>query len=135
MHKAAYQAAQSAFDELGVKGWIMSHMSHSYHTGACLYFTFAFPFTDENVDYEYALVKTRIQQAFIDAGGTLSHHHGVGAEHSPWMDQDVSPEGVELLRGLFRSADPSENFNPGKIIDSPDTQTGVLAQHLSLIHI
>lgn len=129
VHKAAYQAAESAFDELGLKGWIMSHMSHSYHTGACLYFTFAFPFTDENVDYEYALVKTRIQQAFIDAGGTLSHHHGVGAEHSPWMDQDVSPEGVELLRGLFRSADPSENFNPGKIIDSPDTQTGVLAQH------
>ena len=129
VHKAAYQAAESAFEELGLKGWIMSHMSHSYHTGACLYFTFAFPFTDENVDYEYALVKTRIQQAFIDAGGTLSHHHGVGAEHSPWMDQDVSPEGVELLRGLFRSADPSENFNPGKIIDSPDTQTGVLAQH------
>ena len=129
VHKAAYQAAQSAFDELGVKGWIMSHMSHSYHTGACLYFTFAFPFTDENVDYEYALVKTRIQQAFIDAGGTLSHHHGVGAEHSPWMDQDVSEEGVEVLRGLFRSADPGENFNPGKVIDSPDTQTRVLEQH------
>ncbi len=129
VHKAAYQAAESAFEELGLKGWIMSHMSHSYHTGACLYFTFAFPFTDENVDYEYALVKTRIQQAFIDAGGTLSHHHGVGAEHSPWMDQDVSEEGVEVLRGLFRSADPSENFNPGKIIDSPDTQTRVLEQH------
>ncbi|MFF0973736.1 UNVERIFIED_CONTAM: FAD-linked oxidase C-terminal domain-containing protein, partial [Kocuria sp. CPCC 205295] len=54
---------------------------------------------------------------------------GVGAEHSPWMDQDVSPEGVELLRGLFRSADPGENFNPGKVIDSPDTQTRVLEQH------
>ncbi|ROZ61509.1 FAD-binding oxidoreductase [Kocuria soli] len=120
VHKNVYDAAQSAFDELGKTGWIMSHMSHSYHSGACLYFTFAFEYSDD-VDHEYALVKTRIQQAFIDSGGTLSHHHGVGAEHSPWMEQDVSEGGVQLLRGLFQIADPGENFNPGKVIDSPDT--------------
>ena len=28
--------------QLGVNGWIMCHLSHSYHSGACLYFTFAF---------------------------------------------------------------------------------------------
>jgi alkyldihydroxyacetonephosphate synthase len=28
--------------ELGVRGWIMCHLSHSYHFGACLYFTFGF---------------------------------------------------------------------------------------------
>lgn len=129
VHKAAYEAAQSAYDELGIQGWIMSHMSHSYHAGACLYFTFAFRFGEEDVDYQYALVKSKVQQAFIDAGGTLSHHHGVGAEHSPWMEQDVSPEGVSVLRGLLASADPGENFNPGKIIDSPDTQTRIVEEH------
>ena len=36
-------AANRAFDQIGVKGWIMCHLSHSYHSGACLYFTFAFP--------------------------------------------------------------------------------------------
>ena len=33
---------RGAFAELGVQGWIMCHLSHSYHSGACLYFTFAF---------------------------------------------------------------------------------------------
>lgn len=125
VHKNVYDAAQAAFTELGKTGWIMSHMSHSYHSGACLYFTFAFEFS-ENVDYEYALVKTRIQQAFMDSGATLSHHHGVGAEHSPWMELDISSEGAELMRGLFAIADPGENFNPGKILDSPDTLYRVL---------
>ena len=34
-------AARGAFDELGVRGYVMCHLSHSYHAGACLYFTFA----------------------------------------------------------------------------------------------
>lgn len=121
VHKNVYEAAQSAFDELGKTGWIMSHMSHSYHAGACLYFTFAFEFSSENVDYEYSVVKTRIQQAFMDSGATLSHHHGVGTEHSPWMAQDVSEAGADLLRGLFRTVDPGGNLNPGKILDPQHT--------------
>ena len=34
--------AQAAFDDLRVHGYIMCHLSHSYHSGACLYFTFGF---------------------------------------------------------------------------------------------
>ena len=64
---------------------------------------------------EYDVVKSAIQQAFIDTGGTLSHHHGVGLEHSPWMEQDVSTEGVAVMQGLFDSADPGTHFNPGKV--------------------
>ena len=32
---------------------------------------------------EYDTVKSAIQQAFVDYGATLSHHHAVGTEHSP----------------------------------------------------
>ncbi len=118
VHRNAYAAAQRAYDELGRTGWIMSHLSHSYHSGACLYFTFAFAHGDDP-DREYALVKTAIQQSFIDSGATLSHHHGVGLEHAPWMEQAVSAEGVALLRGLFDSSDPGRHLNPGKIVDAP----------------
>jgi len=62
-------------------------------------------------------VKRAIQQSFMDSGATLSHHHGVGTEHKPWMSQDISPEGVDLMRGLFASADPRGLLNPAKIID------------------
>ncbi|MDP9028261.1 MAG: FAD-binding oxidoreductase [Actinomycetota bacterium] len=115
LHDAVRVAADKAFDEIGIKGWIMSHISHSYHSGACLYFTFAFVFGDDPIG-EYNVVKRAIQQAFIDNGGSLSHHHGVGLEHAPWLEQDISAEGVAVMRGLFASADPGENFNPRKIV-------------------
>ncbi|CAN5300605.1 FAD-binding oxidoreductase [soil metagenome] len=118
VHENVYAAAQKAFDEIGIKGWIMSHMSHSYHSGACLYFTFAFVF-DKDPIAEYNVVKNAIQQAFVDSDATISHHHGVGLEHSPWLAEDISPEGVKVMTGLFASADPGDNFNPGKILPRP----------------
>jgi alkyldihydroxyacetonephosphate synthase len=115
LHDAVRVAADKAFDQIGIKGWIMSHLSHSYHSGACLYFTFAFVMGKDPIG-EYNVVKSAIQQAFIDNGGSLSHHHGVGLEHAPWLEQDISAEGVAVMRGLFASADPGENFNPRKIV-------------------
>lgn len=115
VHDNVVVAAKAAYDQIGIKGWIMSHMSHSYHSGACLYFTFAFVFGDDPLG-EYDVVKKAIQQAFVDNGGTISHHHGVGREHSPWLEQDISEEGVTVMRALFEGADPTGNFNPGKVI-------------------
>jgi alkyldihydroxyacetonephosphate synthase len=110
-------AANGAYDELGIKGWVMAHLSHSYHSGACLYFTFAFVHSDDALA-QYDKVKGAIQQAFIDSGGTVSHHHGVGLEHAPWLEQDISTGGLAVMQGLFDSADPKHNFNPKKITAS-----------------
>jgi alkyldihydroxyacetonephosphate synthase len=119
LHDAAYAAAQGAYDELGVHGWIMSHLSHSYHSGACLYFTFAFVMDEKKGLEQYDRVKSAIQQSFIDNGGSLSHHHGVGLEHAPWLEQDISVEGVKVMRGLFEVTDPGDNLNPRKIVADP----------------
>jgi alkyldihydroxyacetonephosphate synthase len=110
------EAANEAFDELGVRGYIMCHLSHSYHAGACLYFTFAFKpgATGEPIE-QYDRVKSAIQQSFIDSGATLSHHHAVGTEHAQWLEEDISAPGVAMLRALFDGVDPGENLNPGKI--------------------
>jgi len=116
IHDAVYAAANEAYEQIGTPGWIMSHLSHSYHSGACLYFTFAFVHGGETAIAEYDVVKRAIQQAFVDHGGTISHHHGVGREHAPWLEQDISKEGVALMSGLFASADPKKNFNPDKVI-------------------
>ena len=95
----------------------MCHLSHSYHSGACLYFTFAIkPRTGMEPLDQYARVKSAIQQAFIDNGATLSHHHAVGTEHAQWLEDDVSTPGVVMLRGLFEAIDPGQNLNPGKIV-------------------
>ena len=47
---------------------------------------------------------------------TLSHHHAVGTEHAPWLEQDISAPGVHMIDGLFAAMDPGRNFNPGKIV-------------------
>jgi alkyldihydroxyacetonephosphate synthase len=117
IYDGVMQRARSAFDKINVKGYIMCHQAHSYHSGACLYFTFAFCPSDETRSLEqYDVVKGAVQQAFIDLGGTLSHHHGVGVEHAPWLSQDISPVGVSMIRSLLDGVDPGHNFNPGKIV-------------------
>ena len=117
LYDGVMSRAHEAFDEVGVKGYIMCHLAHSYHSGACLYFTFAFrPSDDARSLEQYDVVKSAIQQAFVDLGGTLSHHHAVGVEHAPWMAQDISPVGVSMIRSLLDGVDPGHNFNPGKIV-------------------
>jgi alkyldihydroxyacetonephosphate synthase len=109
-------AARDAFARLGVPGYIMCHLSHSYHAGACLYFTFALkPSGQREPLDEYDVVKEAIQQSFVDSGATLSHHHAVGTEHARWLEQDISAPGVAMIRSLFEGMDPGGNMNPGKI--------------------
>ena len=117
VYEAVTAAAEQAFADLGVMGYIMCHLSHSYHAGACLYFTFAFPPSPGgDMLAEYDVVKSAIQQTFVDNGATLSHHHAVGTEHARWLGQDISEPGVEMLRALFDGTDPGRNLNPGKIV-------------------
>jgi alkyldihydroxyacetonephosphate synthase len=123
LHDGVVKAAYDAFDKIGRQGVIISHLSHSYHSGACLYFTFGFVFGPDALG-DYDIVKSAIQQAFIDQGGSISHHHGVGLEHAPWLEDDISASGVAVMQGLFDSVDPKGNFNPGKIIAAPGVDQG-----------
>jgi alkyldihydroxyacetonephosphate synthase len=113
-------AGRGAFAQLGVTGYLMCHLSHSYHSGACLYFTFAINPSGVRAPLEeYDTVKSAIQQAFVDGGATLSHHHAVGTEHARWLEQDISAPGVAMLRALLEGVDPGANLNPGKIVGAP----------------
>jgi alkyldihydroxyacetonephosphate synthase len=117
LYDAVTAECDKAFATIGVRGWLMCHLSHSYHAGACLYFTFAFtPDANREGLGQYDVVKRAIQQAFVDNGGTLSHHHAVGLEHAGWLAQDISPVGAALIHTLLDGVDPGHNLNPGKII-------------------
>jgi alkyldihydroxyacetonephosphate synthase len=118
-------AGRSAFDALGVPGYLMCHLSHSYHAGACLYFTFALnPPRERDALEDYGVVKSALQQAFVDSGATLSHHHAVGTEHAQWLEEDISAPGVAMLRALFEGTDPGANLNPGKIVGATGEREG-----------
>ena len=54
----------------------------------------------------------------MNNGGTLSHHHAVGTEHLPWIEQDLSSTGLKAVKALKAGLDPNGIMNPGKIIPS-----------------
>ena len=120
-------AVENALEEVESRGYVMCHLSHNYHSGACLYFTFAVADDSEEQLEKYDVVKRALQQSFMDNGGTLSHHHGVGVEHSPWMTQDISRAGSDMIDTLFEGVDPGKNLNPGKVTHHGEPGISVLS--------
>jgi alkyldihydroxyacetonephosphate synthase len=117
VHSRVYDRYTEVMKELGIPGFLFCHMSHSYHAGACLYFTFAFEYTDDSVALDqYLTVKHAIQQEFVDLGSTVSHHHAVGTEHQHWITDDIGEVGVKLVHDLFDGTDPGHHLNPGKVV-------------------
>ena len=58
---------------------------------------------------------TEIYRASVHFGGTISGEHGIGLEKKPFLRQAMSPEAIELLRGIKKVFDPKGILNPGKI--------------------
>ncbi|MGI3779608.1 MAG: FAD-binding oxidoreductase [Janthinobacterium lividum] len=115
LYNAVVENVRKVYADLGVTGWIMCHLSHSEHSGACLYFTFAFAHDAVDPIAQYDRVKEALQGTFIESGGTLSHHHAVGTEHSRWLGDDISAQGVVMVQGIIDTVDPTHQLNPGKI--------------------
>ncbi|NLF57049.1 MAG: FAD-binding oxidoreductase [Candidatus Hydrogenedens sp.] len=100
----------------GMRGIVMSHISHCYRDGASLYFTFAFPRAlDREVD-QWLAVKRAASDAVAANGGTISHHHGVGVDHLPWVCAEKGGAAMDILRAAKRSMDPAGVMNPGKLL-------------------
>jgi len=100
----------------GAQGIVMSHISHSYPDGASLYFTYFFPRALGNELTQWRTIKTAATDTIVANGGTISHHHGVGEDHLPWIAQEKGPLGIAVLRAIKDALDPKGILNPGKLI-------------------
>jgi alkyldihydroxyacetonephosphate synthase len=116
LYTGTVEAVKARFREEDGTGYIGCHISHTYKTGACLYFTFAARQPKGRELEHYYEYKRLITDTILRLGGTLSHHHAVGIEHRPWMDQEVSPAGLQALQALKTSLDPKGVLNPGKLL-------------------
>lgn len=93
----------------------MCHISHIYPTGASLYFTVVAAQQGDPVQ-QWTTVKRAVSDAIIANGGTITHHHAVGADHRPWMEQEIGELGVRILRAVKDTVDPAGILNPGKLL-------------------
>lgn len=115
LHRQVGDALRAAIIAEGAPdALVMCHISHSYDTGASLYFTFAFPIDERDPLRQWRRIKTAASDAIRDFGGTISHHHGVGADHLPWMADEKGAGQVDALSALSRAFDPAGILNPGK---------------------
>jgi len=93
----------------------MCHVSHTYPTGASLYFTVAAAAGSDPLS-RWDRAKRAASDAIAEAGGTISHHHAVGTDHRPWMGSEIGPLGAEMLRSVKSALDPEGVLNPGKLV-------------------
>lgn len=114
------RAIKEQFQKDEISGYIGCHISHTYKTGACLYFTFALQQEEGKELEQYYRYKSLLTEAFLQSGGTLSHHHAIGKEHLPWMPQEVSAAGLRALTAIKKELDPKSLLNPGKLLPSLD---------------
>jgi alkyldihydroxyacetonephosphate synthase len=92
---------------------VSCHLSHSYLDGACLYFTFVATPPAEQIESSYVEMWNAVQGAALNAGASLSHHHGVGLNRARFAPTALG-NGHDLLIKLKQSLDPHGIMNPGK---------------------
>lgn len=112
---AVTEALTNSLAESGTPALVLCHISHVYPTGASLYFTVVAGQRGDAIE-QWRKAKTAASEAMVRTGGTITHHHAVGADHRPWMRDEVGDLGVAVLRAVKATLDPTGILNPGKLI-------------------
>jgi alkyldihydroxyacetonephosphate synthase len=61
-------------------------------------------------------LKQAASRAIVALGGTISHQHGVGLDHKPYLVHEKGELGIAALQTLCRQFDPHGIMNPGKLV-------------------
>lgn len=103
----------------GTPAFVLCHVSHLYSSGCSLYYTV---FARQEIGTELAqwkALKTAASEAIIAGGGTITHHHGTGADHAPWLPEETGELWLTMLRAAKDEIDPAGIMNPGKLMNGP----------------
>jgi alkyldihydroxyacetonephosphate synthase len=112
-------AIQKGLETENEQVYVFTHISHVYSDGASIYTTFLFrlqPDADATLAY-WTRLKEAASRAIIAAGGTISHQHGVGTDHAPYLSSEKGDLGMATTRAVCSFFDPAGIMNPGKLVD------------------
>ena len=98
---------------------VFSHLSHMYAQGCSIYTTYVFKNARsyEGTLERWRACKTAASEAIVKMGGTISHQHGVGRDHAPWLKYEKGEQGMGVLRALAGYFDPEGRLNPGCLLE------------------
>ena len=116
LHEAVRGALRQALSTGGTHPLVLAHVSHVYPTGASLYFTVLAARDDARAEEQWLAAKHMATDVIVASGATLTHHHAVGIDHRDWMNDEIGPLGVEVVRAVKGVLDPAGILNPGKLL-------------------
>lgn len=117
---AVRQSLHQSLAKSGERSLVFAHLSHVYPSGASLYVTYLFRRAQDPAQalQRWQRMKESASQTILAYGGTISHHHGVGLDHTPYLAAEKGEPGMRLLRAAMHSLDPDGLLNPGKLLTS-----------------
>lgn len=116
--RAVEAAARGVFEAEQERVHAYTHLSHVYRQGCSVYSTFVWRAgRDPAGELErWQRLKRAVCTTIVAHGGTISHQHGVGADHAPYLPAEKGALGMDLLRAMARELDPEGLLNPGKLL-------------------
>jgi alkyldihydroxyacetonephosphate synthase len=93
---------------------VACHLSHLYPSGSSLYFTFLIAGADDHeAESTYRAAWQQAARTCAEAGGTITHHHGVGRLKTPFLETELGTTGAQVLTRIRTALDPAGIMNPG----------------------
>jgi alkyldihydroxyacetonephosphate synthase len=117
---AVGRALRHGLDDSGERVHAFSHLSHVYPDGSSLYATYVFRRSadpDETLE-QWRRLKRGASEAIVAGGGTISHQHGVGRDHLPYLEAEKGELGMAALADIARRFDPNGIMNPGVLVET-----------------
>jgi len=91
------------------KPLVSCRITQLYDEGVCVYFYFCMNFTNvKNPSKVFNKIEEIARRTIMEAGGSLSHHHGVGKLRAPFMDE-VNPKNTKKVCMALKNAFDPEN--------------------------
>ncbi len=118
MIRAIETTLKTGLEAEGERVHVFTHLSHVYPQGASIYTTYLFRLAADPDDTlrRWQILKTAASKALVALGGTISHQHGVGRDHAPYLAAEKGELGLAVLSDVLQRFDPYGLMNPGKLL-------------------
>lgn len=101
----------------GKSGAVSCRFSHSYPNGPAPYFAFHANSSEKTMLEDWLQIKKAASDAVHKFGGTITHHHAIGRDHSHWYKKQRPNDFGEILSNAKKYLDPKFILNPGVIVE------------------
>jgi alkyldihydroxyacetonephosphate synthase len=118
MIEAVESALRPGLAAIGERVHVFTHLSHLYPYGSSIYTTYLFRIAPDPGETlrRWQVLKAAASEAIVACGGTISHQHGVGIDHLPYLAAEKGVLGMAAIGDLCQRFDPDGIMNPGKLI-------------------